>query len=73
MLRLEAIEIVQGDWRLTADLALDAGQQHGADRPVRLRARARSSAPSPASPTSPVAASSGTARTSASSPRRRAR
>ena len=33
---LEAVEIVQDDWRLTADLALDAGQRHGADRAVGL-------------------------------------
>ena len=72
MLRLEAIEIVQGDWRLTADLALAPGSSTALIGPSGS-GRARSSAPSPASPTSPVAASSGTARTSASSPRRRAR
>ena len=51
MLRLEAVEIVQGDWRMTADLALAAGQRHRAHRPVRARARARCSPPSPASST----------------------
>ena len=36
MLALEAVEIVQDDWRMTADLALRDGQHHGADRAVRL-------------------------------------
>ena len=37
MLEFEAVEIVQDDWRMTADIRAAAGQRHGADRPVRLR------------------------------------
>ena len=37
MLDVRRVEIVQDDWRMTADIRAAVGQRHGADRTVRIR------------------------------------
>ena len=58
MLRLEDVEIVQGDWRMTADLALEPGSATAFLGPSGSGKR-RCSPRSPGSSSPPAAASSG--------------